>query len=293
VARNKGSAKASGASAERRKRGRDTIRIRRTYTDGPLQRLHERAITRGSGRKIRPIPWGRFRSSAYSEAAALAIGEYTAVDQFARLASALALNGAPMDLVAAAAQVPADEIRHSDHALHFAGLCAGRELELAIPRPPYEKNFSKPVDQAKLDLLMVELPTIAETLTAALLEACMARATDPVAHALYAQIVSDEVHHLRLGWYYLAWRAPQWTRRELQRVADYAGERIQDVETTFWTGRDAPRRDKKAADALGVLDTKAQRAAIRRVMESEIVPGLDALGLGASHAWRARPRGRA
>jgi hypothetical protein len=27
------------------------------------------------------------------------------------------------------------------------------------------------------------------------------------------------------------------------------------------------------------------------VMEDEIVPALDALGLGASHAWRARRRG--
>jgi len=26
-------------------------------------------------------------------------------------------------------------------------------------------------------------------------------------------------------------------------------------------------------------------------MEDEIVPALDALGLGASHAWRARKRG--
>jgi hypothetical protein len=27
-------------------------------------------------------------------------------------------------------------------------------------------------------------------------------------------------------------------------------------------------------------------------MEDEIVPAIDALGLGASHAWRARDRGR-
>jgi hypothetical protein len=278
------------------------IRIRRAFTSGPLRRQHERTVSRGAARRIRPIPWETFDAKKYpkpalalasQQAAALGKGEYTAVDQFARLASALALNGAPMDLVAAAAQIPADEIRHSDHALHFASLCAGHEVELSMERPEYERNFLQPIDLEQLDLLMVELPTLSETLTAALLEACVLRAKDPVAHAVYAQIVADEVHHLRLGWYYLTWRAPQWTRAELQRVADYAGERILEVETTFFHGRNAPKRYKKAADALGVLDSAAQRAAVKNVMEREIVPGLDALGLGASHAWRARRRGRA
>jgi len=41
---------------------------------------------------------------------------------------------------------------------------------------------------------------------------------------------------------------------------------------------------------LGVLDTARQREALRRVMDEEIVPGLDALGLGASHAWAAREK---
>ena len=46
----------------------------------------------------------------------------------------------------------------------------------------------------------------------------------------------------------------------------------------------------QAARALGVLDTPTQRQAIRTIMEQEILPGLDGLGLGASHAWRHRRR---
>ena len=144
-----------------------------------------------------------------------------------------------------------------------------------------------------LDLIMVELPTIAETLAAALLKACVEHSNDAVASAVLASILSDEVHHLRLGWYYLTWRQPQWTRPEQQRVADHAGELIMGIERQFWQGRDAPRGSKQGARALGVLDTKTQRRVVRDVMQSEIVPGLDALGLGASHAWRARRRGRA
>jgi hypothetical protein len=40
-----------------------------------------------------------------------------------------------------------------------------------------------------------------------------------------------------------------------------------------------------------VLDSESQRAVVRDVMENEIVPGLDAVGLGASYAWQARLRG--
>ncbi len=90
---------------------------------------------------------------------------------------------------------------------------------------------------------------------------------------------------------YLAWRAPQWTRAERQRVADQCGGTIAGIESQFWRGRDAPSKVSDAARALGVLDSEGQRAAVRQVMEDEIIPGLDAIGLGASHAWRARTRG--
>ena len=65
---------------------------------------------------------------------------------------------------------------------------------------------------------------------------------------------------------------------------------IVQIETRFGRGRDAPRGAQKAARALGVLDTQRQRRIVRDLMDHEIVPGLDALGLGASHAWEKRRR---
>lgn len=280
----------------------DLVAVRRSFTETPLKRVHQRAVTLGETRRLRPIPWEKFRRARYPEPAlalavnelsALAHGEYLAVEQFARVSAALAMNGAPIDLVAAAARIPADEIRHADHALHMASLCADREVTLSIPRPTYAENAGGSASLERLDMMMIELPTISETLSAALISACAERATDPVVRAVLNQIVADEIHHLRLGWYYLAWRSPQWSRAELQRAADFAADMIIKIEEEFWQGRDAPRSCKKAADALGVLDSKSQRTAVRRVMQDELVPGLDALGLGASHAWRVRRRGRA
>ena len=99
------------------------------------------------------------------------------------------------------------------------------------------------------------------------------------------------MHHTRLGWYYLAWRAPQWSQAERQRAADRAGAVIVDVEKRFWWGRDASVGSRKAARALGVLESRGQREVVRDIMQDEIIPALDQLGLGASHAWRVRKRG--
>jgi hypothetical protein len=266
-------------------------------TNTPLARRHGRPPRA----RARTIAWDAFHRAHYPDAALrlaidaqtkLALGEYGAVDLFARLASALALNGAPFDLVAAAARIPAEEVHHAECALRLACALAGREIKVPFDRAPFDARWKKRVDQETLDLLMLEVSAYTETLACALLSACLARASDPVVRSFFRLVVGDEVHHARLGWYYLAWRSEQWTRAERQRVANRAGELVVRAEVRFARGRDAPRTAKKAARALGVLDTEGQRAAVRAVMEDEIVPGLDALGLGASHAWRIRPRAR-
>lgn len=276
-----------------------TVRVRYSLTKTPLARQHQNTRFVASPRRVKAIPWDRFERSRYPLAAlelathamkGLAGGEYGAVDAFARVASALARNGVPFDLVAAAAQIPADEIRHAEYALRMASLYAGQEVNVEMDRSAFEAPWNEPIDMEELDLMMLQLPTISETLAAALIDGCRRRACDPVAKALFSTITSDEVHHLRLGWYYFAWREPQWTRPQRQRVADAAGEAIQAIEQQFWYGRDAPPGSKRAAAALGVLDSRTQRSIVARVLREELVPGLDGLGLGASHAWRSRPR---
>jgi hypothetical protein len=277
------------------------LSVQRLVTSTPLAREHDQVVLQGRSRRHKPVSFARFERKEYPKAAvalaleaqkALALGEYTAVDLFAHVASTLALNAAPFDIVAAATRVPADEIRHADLALRMAGLLAGHDVEIEVDREALDAPVTKATDRESLDVLMVHLPAISETLAYALLSACRDRARDPTVKAVYKTIVADEVHHARLGWYYLAWRAPQWTQAERQRVADRCGGLIADTEHRFWRGRDAPASASEAARALGVLESEGQREAVRQVMEDEIVPGLDAIGLGASHAWRARRRGR-
>ena len=278
--------------------GRVTVRRRTSGT--PLARQHEHLLSGRVTRRLSAIPWERFDRARHAEPAlalaaqaqrALAGGEYSAIDLFARIASALSLHGAPIDLVTAAARIPSDEARHADYALRMASLCAGTDVGFEIDGAAIARQWTTPIDQEMLDGLMLEVAAISETVAGGLLAACLERATDPVAKALFTSILGDEVHHARLGWYYLAWRSPQWSLPERQRAADRAAAMILDMEPMFWRGRDAPPRFKKAASALGVLDSAGQRKALRHSMEFEIVPALDAFGLGASIAWRARRRG--
>src|SRR5690348_16934204 len=103
----------------------ERIQIRRALTGSPLSRQHDRMLSGAGTRKIVAIPWARFDRRKYPAPALvlackaqtmLAQGEYEAVDLFARITSGLAINGAPIDLVAAATRAASDEIRHADYA---------------------------------------------------------------------------------------------------------------------------------------------------------------------------------
>ncbi len=272
------------------------VSLRRAVTSTPLARQHEQVLANGGKRKVTPIPWESFERAKYPEAAlrlaglanrALASGEYGAVTMFSRITASMVLHGVPFDIVAASTRAATDELRHADYAARYASLCSGKEITLRIKRAALE---SKTMSLLQLDHLMVEATAMGEALACALLEACLDRATDPVARVYFANLIRDEVHHARLGWYYLAWRAPAWTLAERQEVANRAGRLILDVEPRFARGRQAPGDARQAAWALGVLDTEGQLSAIRGVMQDQVVPALDALGLGASHAWRSRTR---
>lgn len=273
--------------------------VRRVFSETPLAKSYETALA-GERRSRRPIPWTSFKRDEYPEAALalasdanlrLAEGEYHAVGLFGRIASGIAMAAAPFDIVAAATRVSSDEIRHADYCARFSSLCAGNDVTLCIDRAALAAAAPVLPGVAEVDFLVAKYAAAGETLAAALLLACRKRAKDPVARALFSALLSDEIHHARLGWYYLAWRAPSWSHAEQQVIADRLGEFIADVEHVLWYGRDAPESARAAADALGVLDSESQRDVVREVMEDDIVPGLDALGLGASHAWKARRRG--
>ncbi len=272
------------------------LHYRRVLTATPLARRYERTLA-AQGRRKRAIPWERFDASRYPPSALalagpayreLAANEYAAAAIFARVLDAMILCGVPFDLVAEAAQAPLDELRHADHALSIARLCGAEEGPWSFDRERIDPARSHVRALVELDAVMVDVSAIGETIAAALLGESRRRVLDPVISAALTAIAADEVHHARLGWYYLAWRAPQWTQEERQRVADHAAAVVAGVRLRTAPGHDAPPGAEDAASALGLLDTASRRETIARVMDEEIVPGLDSFGLNATYAWHGR-----
>jgi hypothetical protein len=273
--------------------------VTREISETPLARQHEVVLSTGGTRKIAETRWDDFDRAKYPEEAlrlatfanrALAVGEYGAIAVFSRIAASMALHGAPIDLVCAATRIPTDELRHAEYARAFASACAGKPIPLSIPRAAFDTSA---LTLAELDRSVLELSAIGEALACALLSACLEQAEDPVAHTYFANLVRDEVHHTRLGWHYLGWRAEEWSDDERQELADYAGRIVMNVEPRFSRGRQATApAARRATRALGVLDSKAQIEAVRAVTGDQIVPALDELGLGASEAWKVRRRVR-
>jgi len=276
------------------------LEVRAALSGTPLARRHEQTLGGKLMRIPKALPWSAFRPLEHSRAAlalatdfwmGLAQGEYGAVGLFAKIATALTAAGAPFDLVYAATVASADETRHAEYALRMASSIGGKEATLSLDPAAFRAHLAPIANDEELDLTFVNSVAISETLATALLTACQRRASDRLSRSVLTAVLSDEVHHARLGWYYLAHRAPRWTTAERQRLADAAAEVVVHVEEEFWIGRDAPRSASVGARALGLLDSKSQRGVIHDVMENEILPGLDALGFGASRAWPLRRRG--
>lgn len=275
------------------------LRVSRITSETPLAKAHHDLLAAVATRTRREIAWQQFQPERYEKRAlalardqtkTLAEGEYGAVGLFGQLGSALALHRAPFDIISGAASISSDEIRHADYCAHFAELCAGHSLELEVDGDEVLRATRNLSDHEELDYFILKYSALGETLAGALLTECRRRARDPVAKQLYTSLASDEIHHARFGWYYFAWRAPLMTQVEKQRLADRIAEFVMDLECYFWTGRDAPDGAAADANALGVLDSTTQRSVIRSVMDEELCPGLDAIGLSGSYAWEHRRR---
>ncbi len=273
----------------------------RAVTSTPLARLFDQDVLGTSTQRRIVVPYAQFDGARYPDEALaiatdamrwLATGEYTAVEGFARLTVAFSWHGVPYDLIAACAKIPSDEIRHSEIALRAAERLSGWARG-AIPMPVDGRRPQKTRDvrgtMRELDASVATLPALLETIAASLLSEARRRATDPMMKAVYGSVLADEIHHARLGWYYLAWRAPQWSREDRQYLADAIAPRIAARAAQISDGRPAPAGNVRALRALGVMDAASQAEVVKRAMETEIVPAFDALGLGASHAWKHSP----
>jgi hypothetical protein len=158
------------------------------------------------------VPWGASTAGALPEElrASLAtlwrartISEHRSVGIFALYVLDLLGAGAPAPMLSLACRASLDEVRHAELFARLACLYADavEPPPPGIPAMPDDPSVSMR-DQVAREAL--HLSVLAESYSAVLLGELHEHARDPAVHGVLGVVLSDEVHHARMGWAMLA-----------------------------------------------------------------------------------------
>lgn len=104
------------------------------------------------------------------------------------------------------------------------------------------------------------------------------RATHPVARAVIASLLEDELDHGRLGWAYLAARHRDGT---VTGITDTIGPMITRTITRALTPREGAVDDPEM-EAFGFLGNDAAAETIHRAFDEVIAPGFQKFGIAVT-----------
>lgn len=201
--------------------------------------------------------------------------EHASVASFARFALQLLAVGAPPDLVIAAQEAMADEVRHAQVCYGLASAYAGRPVgpgPLAI-----DGSLAGPSDLAALAEATAREGCVGETIAALIVGTTAALAEDPALRSRLEQIAADERRHAALAWRTVAWalaRGGAPVRTRLSRV--FAAPPV------------FPADDgEEGLEALGHLAAESRAAVARAAWREVIAPQAAALLAGRREAGLA------
>jgi hypothetical protein len=198
----------------------------------------------------------------------MADDERRAVARAAHLAADLAALQAPPAMLAAAARVIADEVRHLDVCAAVADRVdprlplrnappAGRHLNLT-PRPT--------IGEAGVARTLLTDYAIAKPSWAAALADAHAACREPLIAWGYSELLRDEARHATFGANAAAWIIRRWPAHLRRAIW---------TECLAESGRTAPRPRDTQAETLGLLPS-----AVGLTLPAWILPHLHPLGLG-------------
>lgn len=210
-----------------------------------------------------------------------AFSEYASAAAFAALTAALLEAGAPIDLVAMAADFVVDELAHVELNARLAMAVGGAaphlvDLEALAPLTTPGPALARAAE------LAIRICAIGENLSVPVLARAAQVARQPVARAVLARIVRDEGPHARLGALVLAWAGERLTphRAALRATARAALAAY----APLWRGEASDGPAARATGAwsaadLGILSHAEHRRILRRAVRSRVAPILAGAGL--------------
>lgn len=226
--------------------------------------------------------------------------EFHSLTHFTQLSSQLHALGAPLDWSGAFARMINDEVRHAELCLRMVEALGGsRDLTLpSLDDVHLEVNGSL---RAHVRRTIVSAFCIGETLSGRMFKRCLAGANVPLAREVVTAILVDETFHSELGWELAAL---------LMRPDENAAAEIADLERALpklfedFAAQCLATRGPEWANAapefdqgpnFGSLSDAGYARAFYEGMALDVVPGLEAIGLGhVRETWEAfvssRPR---
>lgn len=215
--------------------------------------------------------------------------EHRSVAVFGQLAVQLIEANAPLDMVTVVFRMAQDELIHTEvcgRVLEALGAEAAIERDVSVEPMARHEGIS-PLSRALRNTLYTTC--LSEMVAVARLADSLERSGPEVRPAIRA-ILADEVMHGQFGFLVLDALQDRLddddeTRADLEAYLPLAFG-VLERELVRGTREPTP-----GAVALGVIESGRAREVFYEVIAEAIVPGLEARGLGATHAWKQRRAG--
>lgn len=188
------------------------------------------------------LPWGTIDMSAYAgvhgeEARRIwtngVFTEYASAAAFSELTTAMLQCGAPIDLVAASADIAVDELFHVELSARVTMELGGAvplDFDLANVAPRTTPGVRPLVRAAEI---AVTTSCVGESLSVPALARSRVLATEPLIKAVMDRLIADEGPHARLGYWFLDWANDRLTDDERAHLAGLALETVE-VYAPLW-----------------------------------------------------------
>ena len=239
-------------------------------------------------RKLRPfaseLPWGTIDKSRHAPEmlerarivwSSIALSEYHAAGSFADVLGATIAARAPLDIVGMAGDFVADELMHTELASRVAmELGGGAPVQVDFDTMGMKPSAPDLDAFARANDLVMRAACVTETISGAIAVETREIVEQPLIRAVVEQIARDEARHMRFGWLYMEWAAPDLDDAERARLGRVAVSEIAYLSPSWLRPAGSPHgRD------FGWLDVPTFRARMRTTILDDIVAPLEKLGI--------------
>lgn len=197
--------------------------------------------------------------------------EYRSQVALSVLLADLTTEGFAFDVLGAAIRVVRDEARHVELCRRMVLALGGSDQidgEVAHVTAEGDTGLERVLD------LTLGFLCLGETISARLIAAVRAKATDPLAHAVLTQMLADESIHGQFGWTVLELLVPILAPKQRRAV----GKRIPKLLAQMKAAVDESAGDGASKNPFGALSEKDRTRVFNRCVAKDIRPRLDRLG---------------